>query len=169
MRIGQSMIGEFDNEMSGTRKVLERIPDTLLDWKIHDKSNTVGWVANHLADIPHWVEMAISHDALDIEPVEGQPYKSPNETTTAAIVALLDKNVAQARTLLESVEDAALMQPWQLQKQGETLLSLPRLAVIRSWVLNHTIHHRAHLCVYLRVNDLPVPGLYGPSADESPM
>ena len=169
MRIGQSMMPEFDMEMASTRRVLERIPDSKLDWKIHDKSNTIGWVANHLADIPGWVDMTISHGVFDIEPEAGQPYKSPNEQTTATIIALFDKNIAQARALLETVEDATLHEPWKLLKQGEVLLTMPRLAVLRTWVLNHSIHHRAHLCVYLRVNDIPVPGLYGPSADESGM
>ena len=167
MRIGQSMIPEFDMEMANTRKVLERIPDDKLDWKIHDKSNTIGWVANHLADIPGWVEMTISHGAFDVEPVEGQPYQSPTEESTAAIVALFDRNVATARPLLEEVADDTLLSPWQLLRQGQPLMTMPRLAVVRTWVLNHSIHHRAHLCVYLRVNDVPVPGLYGPSADES--
>jgi uncharacterized damage-inducible protein DinB len=166
MRIGQSMIPEFDMEMANTRKVLERVPDEKLDWKIHENSNTIGWVTNHLADIPAWVDMTISHDSLDVEPVAGQPYKSPNEQTMEEIVALFEKNVEQARTLLENVEDAALHEPWQLLKQGEEVLTMPRIAVLRTWVLSHTIHHRAHLCVYLRVNNIPVPGLYGPSADE---
>jgi uncharacterized damage-inducible protein DinB len=166
MRIGQSMIPEFDMEMANTRKVLERVPDEKLDWKIHEKSNTIGWVANHLADIPAWVDMTISHDSLDVEPVAGQPYKSPNEQYVEAILALFDKNVAEARSLLENVDDATLHEPWKLLKQGEEILTMPRIAVLRTWVLNHTIHHRAHLCVYLRVNDIPVPGLYGPSADE---
>lgn len=169
MRIGQAMIPEFDMEMASTRKVLERIPDEKLDWKIHDKSNTIGWVANHLADVPRWVDMAISHDSLDVEPVDGEKYKSPAEPTVAAIIALFDKNVAAARALLESVEDATLHEPWKLLKQGEEIMTLPRLAVLRSWVLNHSIHHRGHLCVYLRVNDIPVPGLYGPSADDPGM
>jgi uncharacterized damage-inducible protein DinB len=169
MPIGQSMIPEFDMEMASTRKVLERIPDTKLGWKIHDKSNTMGWVANHLADIPKWVDMTISNQSFDVEPVAGHPYKSPTEETVAAIVALFDKNVAQARTLLEQVEDARLHEPWSLLKQGEVIMTMPRLAVVRTWVLNHSIHHRAHLCVYLRVNDIPVPGLYGPSADDAGM
>ncbi len=167
MNIGQTMIPEFDMEMANTRKVLERIPDDKWNWKIHDKSNTVGWVANHLADIPAWVEMTICQDALDVEPVEGQPFQSPSETSTAAVLALFDKNVATARQLLETVEDAKLFEPWSLLKQGQEIMTLPRLAVLRTWVLNHTIHHRAHLCVYLRVNDVPVPGLYGPSADDA--
>jgi uncharacterized damage-inducible protein DinB len=165
MRIGQSMIPEFDLEMAGTRKVLEQIPDDKLGWKIHPKSNTIGWVANHLADIPAWADMAISLDSLDVEPLAGQPYKSPNESTTKAILALFDKNVAKAREQLMAVSDEKLHQPWSLLKLGEVLMTMPRLSVIRTWVLNHLIHHRAHLCVYLRVNDIPVPGLYGPSAD----
>lgn len=167
MSIGRMMIPEFDMEMANTRKVLERIPDDKLDWKIHDKSNTIGWVANHLADIPGWVEMTISHDSLDVEPVAGQPYKSPKETAIAAILDLFDKNVAEGRQLLETVQDATLHEPWKLLKQGEEIMTLPRLAVLRTWVLNHTIHHRGHLLVYLRVNDIPVPGLYGPSADDA--
>ncbi|QDU41822.1 DinB superfamily protein [Symmachiella dynata] len=167
MNIGQTMIPEFDMEMANTRKVLQLVPDEKWDWKIHDKSNTVGWVANHLADIPAWVEKILCHDTLDVEPVEGQPYQSPVETSTAAVLALFDKNVATARQLLETVEDAKLFEPWSLLRQGQELMTLPRLAVLRTWVLNHTIHHRAHLCVYLRVNDVPVPGLYGPSADDA--
>ena len=169
MRLGQTRIPEFDMEMANTRKVLERVPDNKLNWKIHDKSNTIGWVANHLADIPGWVEMTIHHDSLDVEPVAGQPYQSPDEKTTAAIIALFDKNVAEARAILEAVEDETLFEPWKLLKQGQEIMTLPRIAVLRTWVLNHSIHHRAHLCVYLRVNDIPVPGLYGPSADETGM
>ena len=167
MRIGESMLAEYDQEMEGTRKVLERIPERLLDWKIHEKFNTIGWVANHLADIPAWVEMTISHDSLDVEPEPGQLYQSPQETSPEAILRLFDVNAATGRDLLETVEDARLHEPWSLLRQGQVLMTLPRLAVLRMWVLNHSIHHRAHLCVYLRVNDVPVPGLYGPSADET--
>jgi uncharacterized damage-inducible protein DinB len=167
MRIGQSMIPEFDMEMAGTRKVLERIPDEKLEWRIHDKSNTIGWVANHLAEIPHWVDTAINHDSFDVEPVAGEPYRSPSDPTVEAILARFDKNVTEARTLLESVEDDVLHSPWKLLQKGEELMTMPRLAVVRTWVLNHSIHHRGILCVYLRVNDIPVPGLYGPSADDA--
>ncbi len=169
MTIGQSMIPEFDMEMANTRKVLERIPNDKLDWRIHEKSNTIGWVGNHLADIPRWVEMTINHDTFDVEPATGEPYRSPNEQSVEAILALFDTNVAQARKLLEHVDDATLHGTWKLLKQGNQIMAMPRLVVLRTWVLNHTIHHRAHLCVYLRVNDIPVPGLYGPSADENGM
>jgi len=167
MRIGQTMLPEFDAEMANTRKVLERVPDDKWDWKIHEKSNTIGWVANHLSDIPGWVEMTLAHDSLDVEPVAGQPYQSPTATTTAGVLELFDQNVATGHSLLESVEDEVLFQPWSLLRLGEALMTMPRMVVIRTWVLNHTIHHRAHLCVYLRVNDVPVPGLYGPSADDA--
>jgi uncharacterized damage-inducible protein DinB len=113
--------------------------------------------------------MTISHGVFDVEPVEGQPYRSPTEASVEAIVTLFDKNVGRARTLLEDVEDATLHESWKLLKQGEEIMTMPRLAVLRTWVLNHSVHHRAHLCVYLRVNDIPVPGLYGPSADEGGM
>ena len=167
MTIGQAMIPEFDMEMANTRRVLERIPDDKWDWKIHPRSNTIGWVANHLADIPGWVEMTLCHDSLDVEPVAGQPYRSPSESSTAGVLSLFDKNVAEGRQLLETVEDEKLVEPWSLLKQGQVMMTFPRLVVLRTWVLNHTIHHRAHLCVYLRVNEVPVPGLYGPSGDDT--
>jgi uncharacterized damage-inducible protein DinB len=169
MRIGESMIPEFDLEMANTRKVLERIPDAKLDWKIHEKSNTIGWVANHVAETPGWVDATINRDSFDVEPEPGRLYKSPTEQTMKAIIALFDKNVAEARTLLENVNDATLLGPWKLLQQGKEIMTMPRLAVLRTWVLNHTVHHRAHLCVYLRVNDVAVPGLYGPSADDTSM
>lgn len=166
MRIGQTMIPEFDAEMANTRRVLAQVPDEKLGWKIHDKSNTIGWVANHLADIPAWVTMTLGQDEFDVEPVAGEPYKSPNEASIERILNLFDKNVAEAKPALESVTDESLMQPWKLLKQGQEIMTMPRLAVVRTWVLNHSIHHRACLCVYLRVNNLPVPGMYGPSGDE---
>lgn len=169
MRIGESMLPEFDIEMAGTRKVLERLPNDKFDWKIHDKSNTIGWVANHLAEIPAWAQSIIHDDSFDVEPEPGRPHQSPTEETAEAVVALFDKNLVGAREALEKVEDARLFEPWSLTRGGEVLFTMPRLAVIRTWVLNHTIHHRAHLCVYLRVNDVPVPALYGPSADEDQM
>lgn len=169
MGIGQLMLPEFNMEMANTRRVLERIPDDKLNWKIHEKSNTIGWVANHLADIPGWVALTIDHDSLDIAPVDGEPYATPAFASGDEIVALFDKNVSSASAALEGVEDEMLQRPWHLLSGGQTLMTMPKLAVLRTWVLNHSIHHRAHLCVYLRVNDISVPGLYGPSADEQTM
>lgn len=166
MNIGQSLLPEFDQEMANTRKVLERIPDDKLDWKAHPKSNTIGWVGGHLANIPSWVGITLTTDSLDIAPPGEEPYRAPAPTSVKGILETFDKNVAAGRALLESTPDAEFFKPWSLLATGKTILTMPRIAVLRSFVLNHIIHHRAHLCVYLRLNDIPVPGLYGPSADD---
>jgi uncharacterized damage-inducible protein DinB len=169
MTIAQSMLPEFEMEMANTRKLLELVPEDKWDWKIHDKSNTIGWVANHLADIPSWVDMTISHDSFDVEPADGEAYRVPSESTVRAVLERFDRNIDRARQLLESVDDETLLGNWSLLQKGEVLMTMPRLACLRMWILNHSIHHRAHLCVYLRVNDVAVPGMYGPSADAAPM
>lgn len=166
MSMGASLLPEFDQEMAGTRKVLERVPDNKLAWKIHDKSNTIGWVANHLAEIPGWVDMTLNQDSLDVAPPGGKPYESPNATSRERIVALFDENVRAARQAIATVSDEQLFKPWSLLKGGEVIFTMPRIAVLRGFVMNHIIHHRAILCVYLRVNDVPVPALYGPSGDD---
>ena len=168
MTIAESILPEFDMEMAGTRKALERIPDDKLDWKAHEKSNTMGWVASHLAEIPGWVVGALTQEAWDINPPDGEPYRTPVRTSCQEILDLFDANVASARKQIAETPDEEFGKPWSLLSGGETLLTMPKMAVIRTWVLNHTIHHRAHLCVYLRLNDLPVPALYGPSGDEEP-
>ena len=166
MTIAESILPELEIEMAGTRKVLERVPDDKLDWKAHEKSNTIGWVACHLAEIPGWVEGTLTADTWDINPEGGEPYQSPQLNSRQEILDLFDANVAAAKARLQATPDAEFAKSWSLLSGGETLFTIPKLGVIRTWVLNHTIHHRAHLCVYLRLNDIPVPALYGPSADE---
>jgi uncharacterized damage-inducible protein DinB len=166
MSIAEMILPEFDQEMAGTRKCLERIPDNKLDWKAHPKSNTIGWVGAHLAEIPGWVEGTLTQDAWDINPVGGEPYKTPKLTSRQQMLDMFDKNVAAARKAIASTKDEAFMKTWSLLSGGQPIITMPRIGVIRGFVLNHTIHHRGHLCVYLRLNDVPVPGLYGPSADE---
>ena len=166
MTIGKNLLPEFENEMAGTRKVLERIPDDKFHWKIHDKSNTIGWVASHLANLPSWATMTIDSDSLDVMPSEGEPFKLPEFGSTKEVLEAFDNNVSQARERLASVSDETIHKPWSLLRTGETVFTMPKLVVIRTWVINHMIHHRGHLCVYLRMNELPVPALYGPSADE---
>ena len=124
------------------------------------------YTANHLAEMPGWVANTLTQTALDIAPVGGPPYQSPKLASRREIVAQFDKNVAEARQALSAATDAQVEQDWSLLKGGATLMTMPRRAVIRSFVINHIIHHRAILCVYLRLNDIPVPGMYGPSADE---
>ena len=166
MSYAETILPEFDQEMANTRKVIERIPDGKLDWRAHSESNTIGWNANHLAEIPGWVEGTLSQLSWDIAPVDGERYQSPALTSRQEILELFDRNVEAARQAISTVKDAELGEMWSLLEGGKPLFTLPRATVIRSFVLNHLIHHRAHLCVYLRLNDIPVPGMYGPSADE---
>ena len=166
MSIAQSLLPEFDQEMASTRKVLERVPDDKFDWKTHPKSNTMGWVASHLANIPSWVPLTFDLEELDINPVGGPPYRSPAAKNTQEVLEIFDRNVAAARKSLAAAADEQFGLPWTLASGGHKVFTIPKSAVIRSFVISHIIHHRAHLCVYLRLNDIPVPGLYGPSADE---
>lgn len=167
MSYAQSLLPEFDEEMANTRKVLARIPDDKFDWRAHPKSNTMGWNANHLAEIVGWVEGTLAHPSWDIAPPGEERYRSPQLTSCQAVLDLFDKNVAAARQALEKASDEAMSEMWSLLEAGRPLFTFPRSMVIRRFVLNHMIHHRGHLCVYLRLNDIPVPGMYGPSGDES--
>jgi uncharacterized damage-inducible protein DinB len=167
MAISKSMLPEFDYEMASTRKTLERIPDEKFDWKPHDKSMTMGGLATHLANIPTWATRAINKDSFDMAPQGGPPLRLPPAQSRSEILDTFDKNVAEAREAIAGASDEDLMVKWSLLSGGETVMTLPRVAVLRSFVMNHSIHHRGQLTVYLRLNDLPVPGLYGPSADEA--
>lgn len=167
MSIAESILPEFEHEMAGTRKTLERVPDDKLDWKAHPKSNTIGWVAAHLAEIPGWVEGTLKQDSWDIHPVGGEPYRTPTMTSRKQILEIFDKNVEAAKKAIASTPDTEFFKSWSLLSGGKAMMTMPKIAVIRGFVLNHTIHHRAHLCVYLRLNEIPVPSLYGPSGDES--
>jgi uncharacterized damage-inducible protein DinB len=166
MTYAETLLPEFDQEMASTRKVLERIPDDKLDWRPHPKSNTIGWNANHVADLVHWLVLALTKPSLDVAPVGGPKYEFPKLTSRKEILELFDRNVAAARQAISHARDEDMRQPWSLSQAGVVLFTMPRGAVVRGFVLNHLIHHRAHLCVYLRLNDVPVPGMYGPSGDE---
>jgi uncharacterized damage-inducible protein DinB len=167
MSYADMTLPEYDQEMAGARKVLERIPEDKLQWRAHPKSNTIGWNANHLAEIPGWVEPTLAHATFDMAPVGGPRYESPKLTSRKEILDLFDRNVAAGRAAISKVRDETLGEMWTLADGGKPLLKLPRAAAIRGFVLNHLIHHRAVLTVYLRLNDIPVPALYGPSGDES--
>jgi uncharacterized damage-inducible protein DinB len=160
------LLPEFDHEMAGTRKVLERIPDDKFEWRAHPKSNTIGWNANHLADLPGWSISIMTEPGYDFAPVDGPKYQMPALKSAREIVELFDRNVAKAREALASLKDEALNDNWTLRGGERVIFTMPRVAVIRSFLMNHIIHHRAILCVYLRLNDIPVPALYGPSGDE---
>jgi uncharacterized damage-inducible protein DinB len=166
MNYAGTILPEFDREIANTRKVLERVPEDKLDWQAHPKSHTIGWNANHLAEILGWVEEALTARSWDIAPIGGEPYQSPTLTSRQAILDLFDRNAAAARKAIAAAKDDEMTQPWSLLKAGTPLFTISRATMIRSFVLNHLIHHRAILCVYLRLNDIPVPGMYGPSGDE---
>lgn len=166
MSISDSILPEFEQEMASTRKVLERVPDDRLDWQAHEKSRSIGWVASHLAEIAGWVEGTLTQESWNIAPVDGEPYQSPQLESRQEILDLFDSNVATARERITATPDEEYGKQWSLLAGTETLMTLPKRDVIRRWVINHSIHHRGHLCVYLRLNDIPVPALYGPSGDE---
>jgi uncharacterized damage-inducible protein DinB len=165
MTYSETILPEFDQEMAKTRKVLECVPEDKLDWRAHPKSNTIGWNANHLPEIPGWVEGILTKPSWDIAPVGGPPYESPKLTTRQELVDLFDRNVAAARKAISAVKDEDMAQPWSILHAGKPFLTLPRASMIRTFVLNHVIHHRAMLCVYLRLNDIAVPGMYDPTAE----
>jgi|ERR1041385_260934 uncharacterized damage-inducible protein DinB len=163
--LSQSILPEFDHEMENTRKSLERIPEDKLSFKPHAKSMTLGGLATHLATINHWAEAILGLDSFDVSTAP------PNSEikSRAELLAAFDKNTANARKSIADATDAHLLKPWSLTAGGKTIFTMPRVAVVRSFLLNHTIHHRAQLGVYFRLNDVPVPSIYGPSADEGNM
>ena len=166
MTYAETLLPEFDQEMASTRKVLERIPDDKLDWQAHPKSRSIGWNANHVADLPSWIVAVLTGPSFDIAPVGGEARSTPKVASGREIVEMFDRNVAAARRAIAEVKDDEVGETWSLLKGGDPVFALPRATMIRSFVINHLIHHRAHLCAYLRQNDLPVPGMYGPSGDE---
>ncbi len=164
MAISQALLPEFDQEMANTRKTLERVPDGKFDWKPHDKSGTTGWLAGHLATLPMLASMALAQDSFDIT-TRPTP---PKMGTRAELLSVFDKTAAEARKALAAASDQHLMKPWSLLNGKQTIFTLPRIAVLRTFFLNHLIHHRGQFTVYLRLNNIPVPAIYGPSADENP-
>ena len=165
MAIGQSMLAEFDVEMANTRKTLERVPDDKFTWRPHEKSFPMGDLATHLANLPSWTNVTVDMDEFDMAP-GGEQIKTPECHSKKEVLETFDANVARARSALAEISDERIFQPWTLLASGNKILSMPRVAVLRSFVMNHLIHHRAQLGVYLRLNDIPVPSIYGPSADE---
>jgi uncharacterized damage-inducible protein DinB len=167
MSIGQSMLPEFDEEMKNTRKVLERVPDDKWGWKPHEKSGTLGWLAGHVGTVPEWITMTLQTESLDYAPVDGPSYQPPKIENRAQLLAAFDKGAAEARAALVAASDADFQKEWTLLDGGQKIFSMPRAACMRSMILNHLIHHRGQLTVYFRLVGVPVPGLYGPSADEA--
>ena len=160
MAIRDSILPEFDHEMATTRTVLERVPEGNPDWSR---------LAGHLAELAGWGKTTIAQDSLDFRPVNGPSYQPYFMTTRKQLLETFDKNVAEARAAIAGASDQEFMKTWTLLSGGKQILAMPKIAVLRSFAINHTIHHRGQMSVYLRLNNVPVPSIYGPSADEGQM
>lgn len=163
MSIAQSLLPEFDMEMASTRTTLARLPEDKLDWTPDPKSMPLGRLAAHVAEMPGWAVLTLKQDGLDF--AEGG-YVPAVATSAADAVRILDENVKAAREAIASTTDEEFMKPWTLRAGDQIFFTMPKIAVLRGMVMNHTIHHRGQLTVYYRLNGVPVPALYGPSADE---
>lgn len=166
MTIAQIFLAEFDAEMRNTRRMLECIRDEILAFQPHPKSMTLRRLAGHISEMPAWGAITVKSTELDIRPVHGRAFEPFEASTCAETLAFFDRNVAEAKKAIAGTSDAALQATWTLLARGEPLFAMPRSQVLKSMVLNHIIHHRAQLSVYLRMKDVPIPGMYGPSADD---
>ena len=166
MKLSEMFLPEFDQEMANTRKTLERIPEDKLNWKPHEKSMTLGRLAGHLAELTGWTSATLKQDNFDFQPPGAPPMQPFVAKSRKELLDAFDKNAKEARAAISDSSDQHLMSNWSLMRGGQTLMTMPRTAVLRSFVMNHIIHHRAQLGVYLRLNNVPVPSIYGPSADE---
>ena len=164
MALVDALLPEFDREIATTRKLLERLPDGRFDWKPHAKSTSLGDLATHLANLASWGQHTVTQSELDL----GGSGRMARIESKADVLAAFDRNAAATRAALQGRSDAEMMAPWSLKNGGHTIFTMPKAAVWRSFVMNHLIHHRGQLSVYLRLNDVPLPSIYGPSADESP-
>jgi uncharacterized damage-inducible protein DinB len=162
MPVKDSLLAEYDHEMAATRKMLERIPDDKLTWKPHDRSRTLGALGQHLAGLPNWGGLILDRFEVDVAQI---PQFAGEPESTAVILSRFDEARTRTRTLLDKT-DAELAAMWSLRREGQELFSLPKSAAFRTFVLSHIVHHRGQLSVYLRLNDVALPALYGPSADE---
>lgn len=157
------LLAEFDHEMAVTRRLLDRCPAGF-DWTPHPRSFTLGALATHLTRLPRWGEWILARDSYDLV-VDHAP-ATPPFATLPEVLDAFDHSVRVVRAALIATSDAELGAPWSLRRNGTTLMTLPRMSAFKTYVVNHTIHHRGQLSVYLRLLDIPLPAIYGPSADE---
>lgn len=165
MAINDGLIKELQHEAANTRKILERVPMDKATWKPHDKSTTLASLATHVARLPLWVERVMTKDGFDAAAPGAFP-KQEQPKTSKELLDTLDNSVAAATKSLQAASDEDLMKPWSFSMGEHKVFTLPRVAALRTMGLSHLYHHRGQLSVYLRLLDVPVPGMYGPSADE---
>lgn len=166
MTISELLLPEFDDEIRVTRAVLERVPDDKGDWKPHEKAFSMAHLAQLVARMPGWVAMVTEQNELDIAPKDGPKYPGYSRENTATLLAEFDRNAKAGREAIERLVDARLADPWHFKRAGVTLRTYSRYEALRSTVLNHLVHHRAQLGMYLRMTDQKVPQMYGPTADD---
>ncbi len=162
MTYADALLPEFDHEMASTRRMLESTPADKMDFKAGPQFQTIGWNANHVAEIVGWAEGVFTEPSFDIAPVDGPRYESPELASPEEVLNLFDNNVASARNAIQAADESRLNEPWSLLQGGQPLFTMPRHMVIRLFVLNHLIHHRAFLCAQLRLAGVDAPGMYGP-------
>ena len=160
--LARTALGDLEHEIASTRRLLEAVPDAHLDWRPHAKSWTLGELATHVANLLRWPTMTLADDGFDLA---GSP-RNPPASSRDELLRTLDGHAERLRAALATADDAHLMGAWTLRNGAHEIFSMPRLAVMRGFGISHLIHHRGQLTVYLRLLDVPVPGLYGPSADE---
>jgi len=165
-RLASAFLAELDNEAKVTRICLERFPIDKYDWKPHEKSMTFGRLAVHCAEMFGWTKETLRQDVLDFATADMQPFVP---TSTEELLAFFDNHIAVAKSVLGETPGETFMTDWTMRNGDQVYFTMPKVAVMRTFVLNHIIHHRGQLSVYLRLNDIPVPSIYGPSADEGQM
>jgi uncharacterized damage-inducible protein DinB len=160
----QTITLDFDEEMKNTRKLLERVPidDAHRDYKPHAKSMPLARLATHVAELPGWVKTALETEEMDLQP----GFKPRIAASTAELLEIFDKSVEGGRAAIDAAADDSLQKKWTFKFGGQLVFSTPRIELVRGCI-NHLVHHRAQLGVYLRLNEIPVPGMYGPSADDT--
>lgn len=166
MKLTDLYLAELEREAPASRLALERVPDGRFDWKPHEKSMPLGYLATLVATMPGWIEMMVIRDELDIAPKDPSGYRTPELRTSRELVEAFDSGFAKGHAALRATNDEHLMNPWKLLAGGRLVQEQPRYLAIGDGVLNHWVHHRGQLTVYLRLNDVPVPSIYGPTADE---
>jgi uncharacterized damage-inducible protein DinB len=165
MRIAEAVLPEFDREMAVTRKMLERFPEDKVEWRPHETCMTLGRLAGHVSELAGWVLTTMNQDKLELDPAKF----SPNVVKTRAeAVRQFDETIKTARAALANASDEAFMKPWTFVAGGQTVFTMPKIAVYRGFVMNHMIHHRGQLAAFYRIAGVPIPSLYGPSKDENP-
>jgi len=163
MPFSELLLPEYDEEIKNTRKLLECVPDGKFEYQPHGKSMTLGRLATHVAELPGWGSMTLDREVLELQP----GFKPHIAATRAELLETFDQKAAEARARIAAASDEDWAKTWTFKYDGKAVFSMPRSVVMRSTVMNHLIHHRAQLGVYLRLNDVEIPGMYGPSADEA--